>query len=227
MKFSRIILLALLPMTVWAVAPAEQPVTLKPSMEQRFASNLATKFLTNWHYKDTRLNDSLSSDILDGYLARRANLVTDMGKLLDPIADKLLLVVTLIPVYLISHRGGAFDDVPWIGALPLWVLLVIFGRELFITAFRAYAANRGVVIPAGWAGKRKTMVQMFFIGAMLLWYPLVEVAAVRGWDSWVWSGLSTGLRMWVVVNLGLTILLTVYSLLDYLWSYRTIVGIRD
>lgn len=167
------------------------------------------------------------SDILDGYLARRANLVTDMGKLLDPIADKLLLVVTLIPVYLISHRGGAFDDVPWIGALPLWVLLVIFGRELFITAFRAYAANRGVVIPAGWAGKRKTMVQMFFIGAMLLWYPLVEVAAVRGWDSWVWSGLSTGLRMWVVVNLGLTILLTVYSLLDYLWSYRTIVGIRD
>ena len=167
------------------------------------------------------------SDILDGYLARRSNLVTDMGKLLDPIADKLLLVVTLIPVYLISHRGGPFDDVPWIGPLPLWVLLVIFGRELFITVFRAYAARNGVVIAAGWSGKRKAMFQMFFIGAVLLWYPLVEVGTTRGWDNGLWNFFSTGLQAWIAVNLGLAILLTVYSLIDYLWSYRTIVGIRD
>jgi carboxyl-terminal processing protease len=51
-----------------ASVPSSEPISLKPSMEQRFASNLATKFLTNWHYKDTRLNDSLSSDIFDGYL---------------------------------------------------------------------------------------------------------------------------------------------------------------
>jgi carboxyl-terminal processing protease len=51
-----------------ASVPSSDPIALKPSMEQRFASNLATKFLTNWHYKDTRLNDSLSSDIFDGYL---------------------------------------------------------------------------------------------------------------------------------------------------------------
>jgi carboxyl-terminal processing protease len=68
LRHSKLLLLLLLTAPVWAVAPLEQAVTLKPSMEQRFASNLATKFLTNWHYKDTRLNDALSSDILDGYV---------------------------------------------------------------------------------------------------------------------------------------------------------------
>ena len=167
------------------------------------------------------------SDILDGYLARRDNLVTDMGKLLDPIADKLLLVVSLVPIYLISHRGGPFDEVPWIGPLPLWVLLVIFGRELFITVFRAYAARNGVVIAAGWSGKRKAMFQMFFTGGVLLWYPLIQVGVAAGWDHGFWHFFSTGLQVWVVVNLALAVLLTVYSLIDYLWSYRTVVGIRD
>lgn len=167
------------------------------------------------------------SDILDGYLARRDNLVTDMGKLLDPVADKLLLVVTLIPVYLISHRGGALDGVPWIGELPMWILVVIFGRELFITVFRAYAARRGVVIAAGWSGKRKAMFQMFFVGGALLWFPLIEVGTQRGWNSGFWTFFREGLEAWVAVMLGLAVLLTVYSLLDYLWSYRTMVGIRD
>lgn len=167
------------------------------------------------------------SDILDGYLARRDNLVTDMGKLLDPIADKLLLVVTLIPVYLISHRGGPLDEVPWIGPLPLWVLLVVFGRELFITFFRAYAARNGVVIAAGWSGKRKAMFQMFFIGGALLWFPLIQVGVEAGWNHGFWRFFSTGLQAWVAIHLGLAVLMTVYSLIDYLWSYRTVVGIRD
>ena len=167
------------------------------------------------------------SDILDGYLARRDGLVTDLGKLLDPIADKLLLAVTLIPVYLISHRGGPLDEVPWIGPLPLWVLFVIFGRELFITVFRAYAARKGVVIAAGWSGKRKAMVQMFFMGGVLLWYPLVDVGVAKGWGNWLWNFGSIGLQAWVAVMLGFALLLTVYSLIDYLWSYRIVVGIRD
>ena len=167
------------------------------------------------------------SDILDGYLARRDDIVTDLGKLLDPIADKLLLAVTLIPVYLISHRGGPLDEVPWIGPLPLWVLFVIFGRELFITVFRAYAARKGVVIAAGWSGKRKAMVQMFFMGGVLLWYPLVDVGVAKGWGNWLWNFGSIGLQAWVAVMLGFALLLTVYSLIDYLWSYRIVVGIRD
>jgi CDP-diacylglycerol--glycerol-3-phosphate 3-phosphatidyltransferase len=167
------------------------------------------------------------SDILDGYIARRDDLVTDLGKLLDPIADKLLLTVTLIPIYLISHRGGPLDELPWIGPLPPWVLFVIFGRELLITIFRAYAARQGVVIAAGWSGKRKAMFQMFFTGAVLLWYPLVDVGLAKGWENWLWNLGSMGLQAWVPIMLGFALLLTIYSLIDYLWSYRVVVGIRD
>lgn len=167
------------------------------------------------------------SDVWDGYLARRYDQITDMGKLLDPIADKLLLVVTLIPFYIISHRGGALDAVPWWGPFPMWVLLVIFGRELFITVFRTYAARRGVVIAAGISGKRKALFQMLFIGGLLLWYPLARFAADVGWSGWLWRTFAAGLRAWVGVTLAVAIVLTVYSMIDYLWSYRRVVGIQD
>ena len=167
------------------------------------------------------------SDIWDGWLARKYDLITDLGKLLDPIADKLLLVVTLIPFYLISQRGGELDAVPWIGPFPLWILIVIFGRELFITLFRSYAAKQGVVIAAGTAGKRKAMFQMFFIGGLLLWYPLIEVGTTRGWSGAFWAFFSNGLQAWVAIFLVLAVVLTVYSMLDYLWSYRRVVGVQD
>jgi CDP-diacylglycerol--glycerol-3-phosphate 3-phosphatidyltransferase len=167
------------------------------------------------------------SDVWDGYLARRYDLITDVGKLLDPVADKLLLAATLIPFYVISHRGGPLDAVPWLGPLPAWVLIVIFGREIFITLFRGYAANKGVVIPAGSAGKKKALLQMLFIGGLLLWYPLFEVATASGWTGWPWQSAALVIRTFVVVTLAGAVLMTVYSALDYLWSYRTVVGIRD
>jgi CDP-diacylglycerol--glycerol-3-phosphate 3-phosphatidyltransferase len=167
------------------------------------------------------------SDAWDGYVARRYDLITDLGKLLDPFADKLLLASTLIPFYLISHRGGPLDPVPWWGPLPTWVLVVIFGREIFITAFRSYAARHGDVIPAGKAGKHKALLQMLFIGGLLLWYPLVELAEAGDWSGNAWWVVSQFLQGWIGVTLIVAIVLTVYSLLDYLWSYRTLIGIRD
>lgn len=167
------------------------------------------------------------SDVWDGYLARKHGLITDMGKLLDPIADKLLLVATLVPFYLISHRGSPADEIPWWGPMPLWVIVVIFGRELFITLFRSYAASRGVVIAAGTSGKRKALLQALFIGGLLFWYPLQAVAEAGGWSGGLWDAFSFFVQAWVAVTLALAILLTVYSMIDYLWSYRTVVGIRD
>ena len=89
------------------------------------------------------------SDLWDGYLARKHGLVTDLGKLLDPLADKLLLAATFIPIFVLSHgEGWAFGPLPWWGPLPVWVVLLIFGRELAVTLFRVWAARKGVVISA-------------------------------------------------------------------------------
>ena len=93
------------------------------------------------------------SDVFDGHLARSRNEVTDLGKLLDPIADKLLLFATLIPIYWISRQRHDLYDIPIWGSIPLWVCLLLIGRELAMTGFRWWASRRGVVIPAGGAGQ--------------------------------------------------------------------------
>jgi CDP-diacylglycerol--glycerol-3-phosphate 3-phosphatidyltransferase len=167
------------------------------------------------------------SDVWDGWLARKYNLITDTGKLLDPLADKLLLVATFVPFYIVSRSGRAVDLVPWFGEFPLWVIIVIFGRELFMTVFRGWAARRGVVIPAGKSGKRKALFQALFVGGLLLWYPLAMYAESRGWSGASWAFWTQFHGAWVGIMLILAIVLTIYSMLDYLWSYRAVVGIRS
>jgi CDP-diacylglycerol---glycerol-3-phosphate 3-phosphatidyltransferase len=164
------------------------------------------------------------SDLWDGYLARKHGLITDMGKLLDPLADKLLLVATLIPFYVVSRQAGAVGPLPWWGELPMWVLIVIFGRELAVTLFRSYAARRGEIISAGGAGKVKAFVQNLFIGSVFLWYALATVAENRGWNGAVWSGWSQFHGAFVGLSLTIAILLTVYSMLLYFWRYRLVMA---
>ncbi len=166
------------------------------------------------------------SDVWDGYLARRYGWITDVGKLLDPLADKLLLAATFIPFYIISHRASDPGLLPYWGAMPIWVMIVIFGRELIITVFRSYAASRGVVIAAGRSGKRKALLQALFIGGLLLWLPLITIAGTRSWDSIAWQIWSQFHAAWIAITLILALVLTVYSMIDYLWRYRSVVGIR-
>jgi len=166
------------------------------------------------------------SDILDGYLARRLNVVSNLGRLLDPLADKLLLLATLIPIYVISHRDGGMEPLPWWGEMPLWVLIVFVGREAMVTIFRAYAVTRGIVISAGWPGKRKMLLQSLFSGGALLWFPLNQTAADRGWTGSTWEAGRGFLESWVAITLGLACFLTVYSMFHYLWTYRSLLGIR-
>lgn len=166
------------------------------------------------------------SDVWDGYLARKHGWITDMGKLLDPLADKLLLLATWVPFFLISHRGTEAAEIPFLGPMPLWILVVILGRELFITVFRSWAARKGVVIAAGSAGKQKALFQSLFAGGLLLWYPLLAVAVDRGWVGALWTGWSLFHRVFVTVTLAVAVVLTVYSMLDYLWRYRSLLGVR-
>jgi CDP-diacylglycerol--glycerol-3-phosphate 3-phosphatidyltransferase len=164
------------------------------------------------------------SDLWDGHIARSRGLITDLGKLLDPVADKVLLIATFVPFYLLSHGVGPDDGFPWFGrVLPLWIVIVIFGRELFITLFRGYAARRGVVIPAGQAGKYKTVCQNISIGASILWYALHSAARNNGWDGPLWDIWLTIHLSFNVVVLSVAVFLTVYSMLVYLWGYRTVV----
>lgn len=163
------------------------------------------------------------SDLWDGYLARKHGWITDTGKLLDPIADKLLLASTFVPFYILSRGDRAVGALPWWGELPLWVLLVVFGRELFVTLFRSYAARRGIVIAAGKSGKYKALSQNFFSGSLLLWYALETAAQDSGWRGLAWDGWSAFHGAFVGASLALAVILTVYSMLDYLWSYRGVV----
>jgi CDP-diacylglycerol--glycerol-3-phosphate 3-phosphatidyltransferase len=163
------------------------------------------------------------SDLWDGHLARSRGLITDLGKLLDPIADKLLLAATFIPFYILSHRPGPGAEFPWFGGtLPLWVLVLIFGREIFITLFRSYALRKGVVIAAGHSGKYKAVFQNIFIGSAILWYALQSAALRGGWNGLFWQNWRIFHFSFTVVVLSVAIVLTIYSLGVYLWSYRSV-----
>ena len=166
------------------------------------------------------------SDLWDGYLARKHGLITDLGKLLDPLADKLLLVSTFVPFYILSQSSGPVGPLPFLGPLPLWIVLVILGREFLITVFRSYAARRGVVISAGQAGKYKAFTQNLFIGGLLLWYPLQMISREEGWSGGFWTFWTYLHGGWIALFLSVALLLTIFSLLDYLWRFRTLLGLR-
>jgi CDP-diacylglycerol---glycerol-3-phosphate 3-phosphatidyltransferase len=98
------------------------------------------------------------TDGLDGYIARSRGSVTTFGKLMDPLADKLLIVAALIS--LVS-----------LGRVAAWVAMVIIARELAVTGLRAVAAERGVVIAASWMGKLKTILQVAAVFALIAAHP--------------------------------------------------------
>lgn len=161
------------------------------------------------------------SDIYDGRLARERGEITDLGKMLDPLADKLLLFATLIPIYWITRYPMRQYEIPWWGNLPLWVAALLVGREIAMTVFRHVAKRRGVVIAAAGAGKAKTIVQDVFIGATIAWFAWRDMRMAFGWQGG-WFG-----RFWnefhgilVAVTLGAAVVLTAYSLAVYIYRYR-------
>lgn len=161
------------------------------------------------------------SDVFDGYLARRHNMVTDLGKLLDPIADKLLLFATLVPIYWISRTRHDLYDIPVWGSIPLWVCVLLIGRELAMTAFRWWAQRRGVIIPAGGAGKLKAVLQNIFVGAIMLWFAFRDARKPMGWTTGRFANFwNTFHGSFVAVTLAIATVLTIYSFLLYIYRYR-------
>lgn len=161
------------------------------------------------------------SDVFDGYLARSRNMVSDLGKILDPIADKLLLFATLVPIYWISRQRHDLYDIPVWGSIPLWVCVLLIGRELAMTAFRLWAQRRGIVIPAHGAGKLKTVIQNVFIGAIILWFAFRDARKPLGWEQNQFAAFwNTFHGTFVAVALAVATLLTIYSFAVYMYRYR-------
>ena len=127
------------------------------------------------------------TDTLDGYLARKYNLVSNFGKFMDPLADKLLVCSALICFV-------AIPDNP----MPAWVVIVIIAREFIISGFRLVASDAGVVIAASYWGKIKTVVQMVM--------SIVLILNLQG----------TVIDMVELVFIYAAVILTVISLADYL-----------
>ncbi len=90
------------------------------------------------------------TDMLDGKIARKYNLITNFGKFMDPLADKLLVCSAMIALIELDR-------------IPAWVVIIIIAREFIISGFRLVASDNGIVIAAGWWGKVKTVVQMVMI----------------------------------------------------------------
>ncbi len=143
------------------------------------------------------------TDWLDGYLARKRNEVTDFGKFMDPLADKILVIAALL--VLVELR-----------ALPSWVVLIIVAREFIVSGVRMVAANKGEVIAASWYGKFKTVFQMIAI----VLFVVKENPVIREWSETAYGALY-GLS-WLVMVVALV--LTIVSMLDYISKARHLIG---
>lgn len=115
------------------------------------------------------------TDFVDGYLARKYNLVTNFGKFMDPLADKLLVCSALICLL-------------ELGQIPAWMVIVIIAREFIISGFRLVASDNGVVIAASYWGKFKTVSQMAAVVLLILNIP--ELAVIANVILWVAIALT-------------------------------------
>ena len=127
------------------------------------------------------------TDFLDGYIARRWGLVTRLGKLLDPAADKIL-------------TSAAFISLVELGRAPAWVVVVMVAREFAVSTLRSVAASRNQVISASWSGKAKTTSQIVAISALIIQLrlgplePLAPIALYVALAFAVYSGVEYGWR---------------------------------
>ena len=147
------------------------------------------------------------SDFLDGRIAKQRNIISDFGKFMDPIADKILIL-------------AAFAAFVQMHLIEAWMLVIIIARELLITSLRLFALNKGRVLAASRSGKHKTAFQMLVIFCILAFVLLKEIMLTfftwnPAWETFFHRGIY--IFMWIVVGL------TLYSGISYLWENRKVI----
>lgn len=134
------------------------------------------------------------TDYLDGYLARKYHMESDLGKLLDPLADKLLISTVLIMLIPLER-------------IPAWMVVVIIGRELVVTGIRGIASEKRVVIAASWLGKYKTAFQCVALIPLLIHYEIT------------WKFITLQFQPAGEFFLWIAFFFTLWSGWDYLYAY--------
>ncbi len=133
------------------------------------------------------------TDLLDGWLARKYQLITNLGKLLDPLADKILVMGSMVMLVELNR-------------LPGWMVVVIIARELAITSLRSIASTEGIVISASRLGKYKTLFQVLSLAFVILYYPIGPV-----------NIYAIGMVFFVVA-----FIFTLWSGVDYFYQFRRV-----
>ena len=150
------------------------------------------------------------TDFYDGYVAKRYQLESDFGKLMDPIADKFLILAA----FLAFVRMHLVED---------WMAVLILGREITITGFRLFAVTKGKVLAAERAGKHKTVSQIVAIFAILGFIIVKEL--LTAFSKW-----SPQIEMWwrggIDVLMLVTVSLTLISGISYLWNNRRLIHVQ-
>jgi CDP-diacylglycerol--glycerol-3-phosphate 3-phosphatidyltransferase len=139
------------------------------------------------------------TDAVDGYFARKLNQITELGKFLDPLADKLLIVAALLALLYLDYVAA-------------WVAAVIILREIFITAFRFYFMVKETTFSASWLAKKKTLVQIISISLLII-HPKVPYSETI-------FDIAT-------IILYLAVFLTVYSGIEYVIKYARTTAVKE
>ena len=146
------------------------------------------------------------TDYVDGEIARRYGFITDFGKLMDPLVDKIMI-------------AAAFISLVPLNAIPAWAATIVVGRDFLITGLRLMAATKGLVLPAERLGKHKTSWQIVTVVFFLLLLAVQELHYAGDGTIWWLRAWNEGGRVLV----WLTVVLTVYSGLAYAWANRGVV----
>jgi len=143
------------------------------------------------------------TDFLDGFLARRKRIVSDLGKIIDPLADKILII-------------GVFSAFLQLDVVNVWMLVAIMLREFIITGLRIYALNKGVVLAASKSGKHKTFSQI--TGIIIIFIILIFLKAYP-------NSSAAGFLYYRFIPLVLwyIVFITIFSGIHYFWSNRKLI----
>lgn len=142
-----------------------------------------------------------ATDGVDGYLARSRNEVTDFGKFIDPLADKILVCAALLALI-------------ELGSLPSWIALIILAREFIVSGLRMLAASKGLVVAAAWPGKVKTVLQILAIICFIIKNSFL--IQIHG------DFFSTAFFYFSWTLMAAAVVMTIVSMIDYFWKTKKI-----